>query len=157
MGVNFRSIDQLIGDCDIEIAAPTQRPSLGPRHRSRPQGLEATPCPKLLRIKKTTEIFTLNCRILKTPIQQHLLAKLLSDPDTYCLPPRMSTKGPTNHKPVSYVRSRESSLYKASRTKFCSLYHLSPRMLTYFKNTVRIAYYCLAVITLPFGINSTQW
>ena len=63
----------------------------------------------------------------------------------------MSTKGPTNHKPISVVESRESSLSKASETKFCSLYQLSPRELTFFINTFCIACYCLAVMTLPFG------
>ena len=69
----------------------------------------------------------------------------------------MSTKGPTNHKPISNVGSGESSLSKASGTKFCSLYQLSPRMLTYFKNTFRIAYYCLAVMILPFGIKCSTF
>ena len=85
--------------------------------------------------KKITNIVLLNCRTLKSPIQQHLLAKLHLN--TYCLPSRMSTKGATNHKPISNVGSRESSPSKASRTKFCSLYQLSLRMLRYFKYTFR--------------------
>ena len=120
-------------------------------------GTGSYPCPKLLRRKKATKIVTLNCRTLKSPIQQHLLAKLLSDLDTYCLPPRMSTKGPTNHKPISNVGSRESSPSKASGTKFCSLYQLSLRMLRYFKYTFRIVNYCQAVIRLPFGMNCSTF